>query len=527
MTADARHHGDAGSTELPLVTVVMTCYNHGRYLPDAIASIRAQTWPRIEMILVDDGSTDDTAAITAQFDDVTYIWQANQGPSGARNTAIERASGEFIAFLDADDVFYPDGIEAGVRDMQAHPDCAFTYGRNRRVTMDGRLLQEDAMHPMDPDGYTTFLRRNIIGSHASILYRAEQLRAVGGFDVTLRACEDHELYLRLVRQYPFSRHSTFVTDYRFHNTNSTRNAARMLGWYQQMDRMQRPFVAGNQRRTAALDLGTRIACEYYGVLAMKGIGRSLVGRRPGEALRDARTLMTEYPQTPLLAAQTAIKRGPAAFERRLRRMRGLLRAVGSTGRVTTPNPRPDIAAPTRPDLERQIARYLFRQAEQLRGTLLEVGTGALSRPYRAQLRERTVLHLHDGQIPVALSTGVASQSSTTAGTSRVPVLPAASITWFVCADVSAHGVTLASLPAIEALLQVNGRAVLGGIDHLGDPADDANTTLQRVRAACPTLCVEPHPPLVAAEILGLTLNADAAHQRDASRVLILRKDAAA
>ncbi len=535
MTVDARPSGDAGATDLPLVTVVMTCYNHGRYLPDAIASIRAQTWPHIEMILVDDGSTDETAAIVAQFDDVTYIWQANQGPSGARNTAIERARGEFIAFLDADDLFYPEGIEAGVRDLQAHPDCAFTFGRNRRVTMDGKLLLEDLVHPMDPDGYTTFLRRNIIGSHASILYRTELLRRVGGFDVSLRACEDHELYLRLVRQYSFSRHLTFVTDYRFHNTNSTRNAARMLGWYQQMDRMQRPYIAGNQRRTAALDLGTRIASEYYGILAMKGIVGSIVRRRPGDALRDARTLMTEYPQAPLLAAQSVIKRGPAAIKRRLRRVRGLLRAVGNTDRITTPSPQPDLAAPSRPHLERQIARYLFRQADQLRGTLLEVGTGVLSRPYRAQLRERTVLHIQHGQIPIAIgadsdpSPGANGATTHTQGAQanpEAPMLPAASITWFLCADVYAHGVTLASLPRIEALLQVNGRAVLGGIDHFGTPTDDANAILQRVRATCPNLSVEPHPPLLAAEILGLTHNADAAHQRDTSRVLILRKHAA-
>lgn len=519
--------GERGT--LPLVTVVMTCYNHGSYLPEAITSIRAQTWTNIEMILVDDGSTDETAAIAAQFDDVHYIWQANQGPSGARNTAIAAAQGEFIAFLDADDLFYPDGIEAGVRSLLANPQCAFTFGRNRRVRMDGRILLEDVMHPLDTDAYATFLRRNIIGSHASILYRTDILRAVGGFNVTLRACEDHELYLRIVRQYPFCRHETFVTDYRFHNTNSTRNAARMLGWYRQMDRMQRPYIVGNQRRIAALDAGTRIACDYYAVLAMKGIASAAVHGHLGQAARDSRTLFAEYPQAPITAARTLVNRGPAGVRRRLQKALRTVKSARASKRVAmaaNPEATPAPAAgqpthaPSHAELPRLVSRYLNRQQPAVDGTLLEIGNGTLSRPYRAGVTRRVILNLRGGRIPI-----------TAAGKRGGHTLQSGSIDWCICADARRHGLQLEHLREIIALLAPGGRAVLGGIEQFAQPGDTSRDIVQRVQKLCACgstpgrapVSLESIPPLVAAELFDLVESSDASRRRDALRLLVLHK----
>src|SRR5687767_1956410 len=90
-------------TTLPVVSVVVTCYNHGRFLADAIQSLIRQTYNKIEIIVVDDGSTDNTASVASSFPEVKYLHQPNAGLSAARNTGIHNSTGSFLVFLDADD----------------------------------------------------------------------------------------------------------------------------------------------------------------------------------------------------------------------------------------------------------------------------------------------------------------------------------------------------------------------------------------------------------------------------------------
>jgi len=98
----------------PLVSVVIPCYNHGRYLPEAVASVRRQSWPDVELIVVDDGSTDDSRTVAAGFAEVKLIRQSNEGLSAARNRGLHASSGEIVIFLDADDILLPGAAEAAV-----------------------------------------------------------------------------------------------------------------------------------------------------------------------------------------------------------------------------------------------------------------------------------------------------------------------------------------------------------------------------------------------------------------------------
>ena len=115
----------------PLVSIVVTCFNQGRYLADAVESARHQTCDRTELIIVDDGSTDDTAAVAAQVGVAQLIRQANAGLPAARNAGLYRARGKYITFLDADDLLLPKAIELGLACHNATPGCAFVYGGHR------------------------------------------------------------------------------------------------------------------------------------------------------------------------------------------------------------------------------------------------------------------------------------------------------------------------------------------------------------------------------------------------------------
>src|SRR5918995_6377717 len=112
-----------------LVSVVIPCYNQAHFLGEAIVSVLAQSYPRFEIIVVDDGSTDDTPEVAARYPGVRYVYQNNQGVSAARNSGLARSEGEYVVFLDADDRLLPEALETGLKCLKTHSGCAFASGR--------------------------------------------------------------------------------------------------------------------------------------------------------------------------------------------------------------------------------------------------------------------------------------------------------------------------------------------------------------------------------------------------------------
>ena len=126
-----------------LVTVVIPCYNQAHFLTEAIESVLSQSYPNFEVVVVDDGSTDDTSEVAGRYPQkVRLIRQENRGLSGARNTGIGHARGEYVVFLDADDRLLPEALEVGIEQLEAHPECAFVSGHCRagRPSMLSRFL---------------------------------------------------------------------------------------------------------------------------------------------------------------------------------------------------------------------------------------------------------------------------------------------------------------------------------------------------------------------------------------------------
>ena len=209
------------------VSVVIPCFNQGQYLADAIESALAQTRRVDEIIVVDDGSTDNTAEVAGRFGPVHYLYQKNGGLSAARNAGLRYTTANYILFLDSDDILLSTAIEHCLEAFSEHPNAAFVYGGFRYVDS-GRQIISDVLPQSHKDHFAALLRGNHITMHGTVMYHANLLRSAGGFDETLCACEDYDVYLRLAANYPIVMYPHISAEYRKHGANMSRNAPMML-----------------------------------------------------------------------------------------------------------------------------------------------------------------------------------------------------------------------------------------------------------------------------------------------------------
>jgi glycosyltransferase involved in cell wall biosynthesis len=199
-----------------MVSVVIPTYNYGRFVTEAVDSALAQTYPHREVIVVDDGSTDDTRQVLARYGDrVRYVFQTNQGLSAARNTGIRAAGGEFVALLDSDDVFHPRKLELQVKYLHDHPDIG--------LLGTGEFTDQRASWPeIETSGLTAerFTVYDLVGrahfAPSSVLIRRSCLDDVGLFDPTLRCVEDRDMWIRFAGRHDVARLSPPLLWFRLH-----------------------------------------------------------------------------------------------------------------------------------------------------------------------------------------------------------------------------------------------------------------------------------------------------------------------
>ena len=128
--------------EPSLVSVVIPCYKQAHFLGHAIESVQRQTYPAVEIIVVDDGSPDGTRAVVESFPAVNYVRQENKGLSAARNRGLRESQGSYLVFLDADDLLLPDAVAAGLQTLYASgPEYAFVSGHYRWIGPSGEFLR--------------------------------------------------------------------------------------------------------------------------------------------------------------------------------------------------------------------------------------------------------------------------------------------------------------------------------------------------------------------------------------------------
>jgi glycosyltransferase involved in cell wall biosynthesis len=281
--------------DAPLVSVVIPCYNQAHFLGEAIESVLAQTYKNFEIVVVDDGSTDNTSEVASRYDGVRLIRQENRGLAEARNTGIGHSEGEYLVFLDADDRLLPEALQAGLECFASHPECAFVFGHFRYIREDGSLLREPTPPHDQGDHYIQLLSGPYIGVPAIGIYRRFIFTTVGLFDSSLNATADYDLYFRITKDFPAHRHNVLVAEYRQHGENMTGNAGTMLGGAIDALRKQKGYAKKDKRYWEAYKTGIRAWQSWYGIPLAGQVRRWVKEGERREALRGAWTLLRYYP----------------------------------------------------------------------------------------------------------------------------------------------------------------------------------------------------------------------------------------
>jgi FkbM family methyltransferase len=264
-------------------------------LGEAIVSVLAQSYPRFEIIVVDDGSTDNTAEVARRYPGVRCVRQENRGLSGARNSGLARSEGEYVVFLDADDRLLPEALEVGVEQLGAHPQCAFVAGHCRPIAADGSLTMKWQQRRVEGDPYVELLRRCPIFVPA-VMYRRSVFETVGGFGTSLKAAEDYDLYYRTARNFPIHCHNTLVAEIRRHGTNMTNDFALMLKSNLSALRSQRPYVKKNKIYKEAYEAGVRYWQDAYGFLLAREMLAHIREREWKRAVHSMLVLLRYHPR---------------------------------------------------------------------------------------------------------------------------------------------------------------------------------------------------------------------------------------
>jgi glycosyltransferase involved in cell wall biosynthesis len=223
---------------MPKVDVIIPAYNAARYLPAAIESVIAQTFEDWRMVLVDDGSTDNTADVVAPFVDrlgakLKYIQQPNRGlPAAARNVAIANSSSEFLALLDADDVWLPCRLSESLQYFEGRPQVGLTYGFNDRIDSEGKVLDTFDRRQKHGEGRIApyIYMRKINLPCPTVTFRRKCVDEVGPFDESrsLRGIEDRDLWLRIALRYEVALVPKLIAHYRISPNSVSSDSGRML-----------------------------------------------------------------------------------------------------------------------------------------------------------------------------------------------------------------------------------------------------------------------------------------------------------
>lgn len=207
-----------------MVSVIIPVYNGELYIGQAIESILSQSYKNTEIIVVDDGSTDNSAKIIKEFEQVKYIYQPNSGPSAARNRGIAASKGKYIAFLDSDDMYREDKIEKQVRALEQDHNADVVYNDCQVVDKDLNYintLRSEGIYNNERDFLCILLFRQIIPIPPSIMLRRRCFEEGFLYNEKYKHAEDYELILRLAERYKFAYIPEPIYIYRRHESNLT------------------------------------------------------------------------------------------------------------------------------------------------------------------------------------------------------------------------------------------------------------------------------------------------------------------
>lgn len=206
----------------PLVSIITPSLDQGRFLPATLRSVASQTYPRMEHVIVDGGSTDGSVAIirahAATFPGkVIWVSEPDKGQTDAINKGLRIASGSILAYLNSDDTYEPGTVAAAAGFLQEHPDIALVHGRGFHVDSGGRRLDEYPSKPCDHSSLAEYCHI----CQPTAFWRREVLDAIGPFDGSLRFCMDYDYWIRASRRFPMGYLDRHLANTRLHEAAKT------------------------------------------------------------------------------------------------------------------------------------------------------------------------------------------------------------------------------------------------------------------------------------------------------------------
>jgi len=230
----------------PLVSVVIPAFNAAETLADTLRSALASTYERIEIIVVDDGSTDRTFDVARQFalaePRIRLHRQRNEGLSAALNAGFQLATGDFIARLDADDIWHPTKLEKQIALARQMPHAAFIYTFARYIDSTGRVLGDGPEQRFPPRSLCRGLCESLVAGGSSALMRREAVEAAGFCDPALGAWEDLLMQLRISRRHGIAFVPEYLVGYRINRASMSADTSRMLSIWRSLRRqLKREF----------------------------------------------------------------------------------------------------------------------------------------------------------------------------------------------------------------------------------------------------------------------------------------------
>jgi glycosyltransferase involved in cell wall biosynthesis len=277
---------------VPVVTVIIPTYNYAHFLGQAIESVQAQTFQDWECIVVDDGSVDNTSEVVARHAQadkrIRYVHQANRGLAAARNTGLELATGEFIQFLDSDDLIETKKIEKQLQFLEQHPEIDIVYGNTRYFRTahpDERLYsawgEEKSWMPEIAEGADALkaLVQRVIVVHAPLLRRSV-VAEVGLFDESMKACEDWHFWIRCAafgKRFRYLEAADTLALIRWHAQSMSQQDRFMTTHIVSMRKNVNRFIQNKEIRV----LNRRLTADYLGYAGVREIesGHSARGMR--------------------------------------------------------------------------------------------------------------------------------------------------------------------------------------------------------------------------------------------------------
>lgn len=255
-----------------LATVIIPVYNIAPFIADALASVLRQTYPNFEVVAVDDGSTDGSDAICRRFRDprLRVVRQANRGLAGARNTGIRHARGEYLGFLDGDDLWLPDKLARHIAHLERAPEVGVSFSRSAILNHEGRATGEGLMPRLRDISPLDVLLQDPVGNGSAAVVRRRVMEEIAiiprgrkekwYFQETLRQAEDVECWLRilLLTDWQFEGLPDVLTGYRLHTASLTnRWRQHWRAWVKMLNRVREyapEFLADVEQRARAYRL---------------------------------------------------------------------------------------------------------------------------------------------------------------------------------------------------------------------------------------------------------------------------------